>query len=189
MKLADITSELLRLFAGQDADCGGAIVVWHDPSGEFEDALADLELPGVNVLVDREGGRFAIKRELNGDLGGRKVLIYRRSAGEPSGDWLADVEARCIPFAADYVSVQLREIGAVDSYEMRAALEFHKAFFAKRRNVIKLNKLLHSLRETAVETVDELELGILATCMGASELDPAAIVSGYLALLHEGNAD
>ena len=46
MKLADITSELLHLFAGQDADCGGAIVVWHDPSGEFEDVLADLELPG-----------------------------------------------------------------------------------------------------------------------------------------------
>ena len=45
MKLADITSELLHLFAGQDADCGGAIVVWHDPSGEFEDVLADLELP------------------------------------------------------------------------------------------------------------------------------------------------
>ncbi len=121
MKLADITSELLHLFAGQDADCGGAIVVWHDPSGEFEDVLADLELPGVSVLVDREGGRFAIKRKLNGDLGGRKVLIYRRCAGEPSGDWLADVEARCVPFAADYISVQLREIGAVDSYEMRGA--------------------------------------------------------------------
>lgn len=89
MKLADITSELLHLFAGQDADCGGAIVVWHDPSGEFEDMLADLELPGVSVLVDREGGRFAIKRKLNGDLGGRKVLIYRRCVGEPSGDWLA----------------------------------------------------------------------------------------------------
>lgn len=189
MKLEDITSELLHLFAGQDADYGGAIVVWHDPSGEFEDMLADLELPGVSVLVDREGGRFAIKRKLNGDLGGRKVLIYRRCVGEPSGDWLADVEARCVPFAADYVSVQLREIGAVDSYEMRAALESHKAFFAKRRNVIKLNKLLHSSREVAVETVDELELGILATCLGVSELDPAAIVSGYLALLHEGNAD
>lgn len=189
MKLADITSELLHLFAGQNADCGGAIVVWHDPSGEFEDVLADLELPGVSVLVDREGGRFAIKRKLNGDLGGRKVLIYRRCAGEPSGDWLADVEARCVPFAADYISVQLREIGAVDSYEMRAALESHKAFFAKRRNVIKLNKLLQSSREVAVATVDELELGILAVCLGVSELDPAAIVSGYLALLHEGNAD
>lgn len=188
MKLADITSELLRLFAGQDADCGGSIVVWHDPSGEFEDALADLELPGVKVLVDREGGKFAIKRELNGDLNGRRVLIYRRFAGEPSGDWLADVEARCVPFAADYVSVQLREIGAVDSYEMRAALESHRAFFAKRRNVAKLNKLLHSSREGVVESVDELELGILATCLGAGELDPAAIVSGYLALLHEGNA-
>lgn len=188
MKLADITSELLRLFAGQDADCGGAIVVWHDPSGEFEDALADLELPGVNVLVDREGGRFAIKRELNGDLGGRKVLIYRRSAGEPSGDWLADVEARCIPFAADYVSVQLREIGAVDSYEMRAAFESHKAFFAKRRNVTKLNKLLHSSGEGVVEAVDKLEIGILAVCFGSGELDPAAIVSSYMALLHEGNA-
>lgn len=188
MKLADITSELLRLFAGQDADCGGAIVVWHDPSGEFEDALADLELPGVNVLVDREGGRFAIKRELNGDLDGRKVLIYRRSAGEPSGDWLADVEARCTSFAADYVSVQLREIGAVESYEMRTAFESHRAFFAKRRSVTKLIKLLHSSGEGVVETVDKLELGILAVCMGASELDPAAIVSGYLALLHEGNA-
>lgn len=188
MKLADITSELLHLFAGQDADCGGAIVVWHDPSGEFEDALADLELPGVNVLVDREGGRFAIKRELNGDLGGRKVLIYRRSAGEPSGDWLADVEARCIPFAADYVSVQLRETGAADSYEMRAAFESHKAFFAKRRNVTKLNKLLHSSGEGVVEAVDKLELGILAVCFGSGELDPAAIVSSYMALLHEGNA-
>lgn len=101
MKLADITSELLHLFAGQDADCGGAIVVWHDPSGEFEDVLADLELPGVSVLVDREGGRFAIKRKLNGDLGGRKVLIsssLRRGAvWRLAGRMLKRVASRLLP--------------------------------------------------------------------------------------------
>ena len=52
MKLADITSELLRLFAGQDADCGGAIVVWHDPSGEFQNAKLKL-IDGLNSSFSR----------------------------------------------------------------------------------------------------------------------------------------
>ena len=118
MKLSDIQQELIRLFDEQDASAG-TIVVWHDPDGAFADSLGALNLPGVDVMREEERELFSLKCALNTDLAGRLILLYRPRPRRLEGDWLADIEARSASFAADYTSMQLRELNAADTREMR----------------------------------------------------------------------
>ena len=120
MKLTDIVKELAKFFDAM-GDTGG-VVVWHDPDSEFAQIVGEIELPGVEVLREEENDLFRLKAELNGDLCGRRVLLYRPRERRLEGDWLADVEVRSEQFSADYASIQLRELGAPDTREMRDAL-------------------------------------------------------------------
>lgn len=183
MKLSDIQSELLRLFsAGGD---GGVVVSWHDPEGEFSDTLDALDLPGIEVVREVEGTRFALKGRLNGELAGQRVLLYRSDVPRTENDWLADVEVRAVRFSADYTSVQLRELGCADTEEMRTCLQGHRAFLAKRTNIKKLLKL-----RGGYPTPQELDLGIMAVALGAAEPEPEALLKAYLlAARSENGAD
>lgn len=176
MRTNDIQSELQRLFGAQDSAQGGAIVVWHDPDGSFTEALDTLDLPGVKVIREEDGSRFALKCRLNENLDGQRILLYRRSLRRLDGDWFADVEARSQSFSADYASVQLRELGAPDTPEMREALQAHRAFLAKKTNMKRIGKLTE-----ACTTPQELELVIMAVALGATEAEPVAILRTYLA--------
>ena len=173
MKLKDIQSELARLFDG--AGEAGGIVVWHDPEGEFADSLGELELPGVEVLEEREYEVFGLKRMLNADLAGRKILLYRRRARKLEGDWLADIEVRSQRFSADYASVQLRELGCPDNADMRAALRARKAFLSRKTSVRKLAAL-----RDAYQTPQQLEVGIMAVALGAAGADGASVLVSFL---------
>lgn len=174
MKLSDIQQELRRLFDEQDASAG-AVVVWHDPDGAFAESLDALDLPGVEVM--REEGRelFSLKRTLNGGLAGRRILLYRPRARRLEGDWLADIEARSANFAADYTSMQLRELNAADTREMREALAAHKAQLAKKTVLRKLTRLSPSY-----EQPQQLACGLMAIALDAPSLDAQAIVRAYL---------
>ena len=183
MKLTDITKELAKLFDAM-GDAGG-VVVWHDPDGEFAQAVDELELPGVEVSREEENDLFRLKAELNGDLGGRRVLLYRPRERRLEGDWLADVEVRAEQFSADYASIQMRELGAPDTREMRDALRSRKAFMAKKTNVKRLAQLRDSY-----QTPQELDLSIMAVALGATKAEPVCVVRRYLELAEqEGAAD
>ncbi len=175
MRTTDIQSELQRLFGAQDSAQGGAIVVWHDPDGSFTETLDTLNLPGVEVIREEDGSRFALKCRLNENLNGQRILLYRRCLRRLDGDWFADVEARSQSFSADYASVQLRELGAPDTPEMREALQAHRAFLAKKTNMKRIGKLAE-----ACATPQELEVAIMAVALGAPEADPVALLRTYL---------
>ena len=100
MRTTDIQSELQRLFGAQDSAQGGAIVVWHDPDGSFTETLDTLDLPGVEVIREEDGSRFALKCRLSQNLDGQRILLYRRCLRRLDGDWFADVEARSQSFPA-----------------------------------------------------------------------------------------
>lgn len=174
MKLSDIQQELIRLFDEQDASAG-TIVVWHDPDGAFADSLGALDLSGVEVMCEEERELFSLKRTLNGDLAGRRILLYRPRPRRLEGDWLADIEARSTSFAADYASMQLRELNAVDTHEMREALATHKAPLAKKTVLRKLARLSPSY-----EQPQQLACGLMAIALDAPSLDAQAIVRAYL---------
>lgn len=182
MNRSDIQSELLRSFGQMNAVLGGAIIIWHDPKGEFEETLDELELPGIEVLRELDGHRFELKRALNGDLSGRSILLYRKAPRVLEGDWLADIEMRAGQFSADYASMQLRDISAEDSPEMRALLASHKPFFSKKRNVKKLRGLQPVYADPQL-----LELAMVSVAVGADSTDPADILRAWLIAL--GNED
>ena len=174
MKLSDIQQELHRLFDEQDA-AAGTVVVWHDPDGAFAESLDALNLPGVEVMREEERELFTLKRTLNADLAGRRILLYRPRARRLEGDWLADIEARSASFAADYTSMQLRELNAADTREMREALAAHKAQLAKKTVLRKLTRLSPSY-----EQPQQLACGLMAIALDAPSLDAQAIVRAYL---------
>ena len=174
MKLSDIQQELRRLFDEQDA-AAGAVVVWHDPDGAFAESLDALDLPGVNVMREEEHELFSLKRTLNGHLAGQRILLYRPRARRLEGDWLADIEARSASFAADYTSMQLRELNAADTREMREMLAAHKAQLAKKTVLRKLTRLSPSY-----EQPQQLACGLMAIALDAPSLDAQAIVRAYL---------
>ena len=174
MKLSDIQQELRRLFDEQDA-AAGAVVVWHDPDGAFAESLDALDLPGVDVMREEEHELFSLKRTLNGDLAGQRILLYRPRARRLEGDWLADIEARSASFAADYTSMQLRELNAADTREMREMLAAHKAQLAKKTVLRKLTRLSPSY-----EQPQQLACGLMAIALDAPSLDAQAIVRAYL---------
>lgn len=183
MKLSDIQQELRRLFDEQDT-AAGAVVVWHDPDGAFAESLDALDLPDVEVLREEKRGLFSLKCALNGDLTGRRTLLYRPRARRLEGDWLADIEARSASFAADYTSMQLRELNAADTREMREALAVHKEQFAKKTVLRKLARLSPSY-----EQPQQLVCALMAIALDASSPDAQGIVRAYLvtALASDGS--
>ena len=183
MQSTDIQAELKRSVAQMDAAQGGAIIVWHDPDGEFESTLDELELPGIEVVRERENHSFELKCAQNEDLSGRSILLYRTRARSLEGDWLADVEMRAGQFSADYASMQLRDINAEDTPEMRALLAAHKAFFGKKRAVKKLCALAPAYTDP-----QQVELGMIAVTVNAASIDPADVLRAWL-LGIEDNAD
>lgn len=177
MRTTDISNELKRCFDSSNTQAGETIVIWHDPDGEFSDTLDSFELPGVEVIREQPGSHLALKRELNKDLTGRHILLYRQRQRNLSGDWLADIEARAQQFSADYVSVQMRELNATDTSQMRTAFTAHKAFLAKKTNLKKLTRL-----QERYETPQQLELAIMACALGAKQADAEQVLIGYLVM-------
>lgn len=175
MRITDIQSELQRLFGAGDPAQGGTIVVWHDPDGEFVETVDALELPGIEVVHEEHNKLFALKRLLNDSLDGRRILLYRQRSRRLDGDWLADIEARAASFAADYASIQLRELGAADTADMREVLRAHKAFFAKKTNIKKIARLAESY-----ETPAHLEVAVMAAALSAEEATAQAVLRAYL---------
>lgn len=175
MKLSDIQQELMRLFEAQDASVGGVIVVWHDPDGAFAGRIEEIDLPGVEVFRETENKLFALKRALNGDLSGRCILLYRPRARRLEGDWLADIEARSTSFTADYTSMQVRELNAADTREMRETLQAHKQQLSKKTVLRKLAKL-----SDAYEQPQQLVCGLMAVALDAKSIQPDSLVQSFL---------
>ncbi len=175
MKRSDIQFELIRSFGQMDPSQGGAVIVWHDPEGEVEETLDELELPGIEVIREQENLAFELKCTMNEDLAGRSILLYRKRSRALEGDWLADIEMRAERFSADYASVQLREINAEDTPEMRALLAEHKALLSKKRTV----KRLCALR-TSYTDPKQVEAALIAAIVETDSLDPANILRTWL---------
>lgn len=175
MKLTDIQQELLRLFDEQNASAGGAIVVWHDPDGEFTEALDELELPDIEVLCERENALFELKRALNENLSGHRILLYRARARRLENDWLADIEMRSAQFAADYTATQLRALNAAETDEMRAALTAHKTALAKKTVIRKLQKL-----NVSYDGPQQLERALMAAALDAPTAEADDILRAFL---------
>ena len=184
MNVTDIQKRIQELFAAEPEAAGagadlGRVVVWYDPAGEFADVPAQLELPGVEVLVEEPNRLFELKRRLNEDLAGRRVLLYRqRPEGELADNWLADVEAFATPFKADLDSLLMADVGARDTLDMRRVVHGMQRWLKKKSNAARVRKLMPQ----GIARPAQLRLAVMASVLGKDvPAEPAEVLAAYLA--------
>lgn len=181
MKAADIQSELVRRFER------GTVVVWSDPAGQFSDTLDGLDLPSVDVVRERDGERFELKYLLNGELEGRRVLLYRAGSegagSDGAPDWFADVAGYAQTFSADLVEVQLDALHAVDTPAMRDAVRRFTPFLRKKTAMRRLTQL-----KDTYGSPRELARAVMAAALGKDvPMDADGIIAAYLVAALDGN--
>ena len=168
MNTTDIQQRILERFAEPSEFEGrfGRIVVWYDAPGEFEDVLPELDLsslePPVELVVERPNELFELKRLLNGNLAGRRILLYRkRRRGEIKGDWLADVMVYAEAFEANRAALVQADINAADTSDVAMAVEEYLPFLSKKANLKRIKEL-----RTSYRSAEELHLAVMACALG-----------------------
>lgn len=168
MNTTDIQQRILERFAEPSEFEGrfGRIVVWYDAPGEFEDVLPELDLsslePPVELVVERPNELFELKRLLNGNLAGRRILLYRkRRRGEIKGDWLADVIVYAEAFEANRAALVQADINAADTSDVALAVEEYLPFLSKKANLKRIKEL-----RTSYRSAEELHLAVMACALG-----------------------
>jgi uncharacterized protein (TIGR02687 family) len=116
------------------------VVFWHDPLGEYEADLDDLDLGAVNVIRVQHN-EFGVKNILLADHIA-KHLVYR-TGDMPRGtaNWLLDLELAYGVFTADKTSMLQQELGLNDP-AFAPVIEEHQKFFGANSRKQALEKLL-----------------------------------------------
>ncbi len=180
MQQLDVSARLAQLFEENTGELGSAnvpqLVVWDDPMGEFAHQAEELVPEGVEFLCDEESTRFATKRRVNELSAGDKAVLYRqRVASDIHGDWFADAVLWGRHFQADLVSLQLEELGCVDTAEMRQALTGYRTFFSKKMNMKRVRALSSTFKTPA-----ELHLAVIASVLRCGSLQIEDILTVYV---------
>lgn len=190
---SDITAQLADRFAQMlPPGADRRIVIWHDQDSEFEtnfdliasdDALGAASERPLRYVKVEEGKLFTTKLLINREDTTSDLLLYRkRSAGDLARDWLADVELYSESFQADFISMLVDELGALDTNDVRSALARYKGFFAAKDRKKSFVALVPHASKSA-----EVVIGVLAAVMGAASLRSEEIVRTYaLALRAQG---
>lgn len=89
----------------------GNVLLWHDPSGRFANALDRLALPDDVVLLHEDTERrFALAQRLNDIAPDERILFYRtRRHRVEANDWFAGLEACAECFDVDASGLELDE--------------------------------------------------------------------------------
>ncbi|MBR3325906.1 MAG: BREX-1 system phosphatase PglZ type A [Atopobiaceae bacterium] len=197
MESSDITTMLKERLCAPLQPCAvRRIVIWHDADGSFEAEFdrfsvfglgfeEQLERPLEFVKAD-EGSTFALKRLIYREKPQADFLVYARYQKDLSphaleDNWLADVELVAEHFQADYASMLVEELGAVDSAV--DGIERFTSFFRAAGRKKKFVRLMPH-----AQTEGDVVLGVLGTLLNATGLSTSQIMKSYLvALLAEEN--
>lgn len=196
MAQQDVMEQLAERFKRPLRDCEARrVVIWHDSDGSFEDEFDQLATAGLDGgLADKrplrfekadEGSQFALKRLVYREEPGSDFLIYSRRQKDLSprgleGNWLADVELIAEHFQADYSSMLLDELGAIDSAV--EGIERFKAFFGAADRKKKFVALMPN-----AQTKEDVALGVIGALLGADDLSTSQVVKAYLTALLNGD--
>lgn len=156
------------------------IVFWHDPDGDFTNALGDIELDGVTVLnTDPEDGGIAslelkilLEQE---DPEGRYLLYSPAEEPEYADDWLLDIRAYSRGFRADRASILLDELG-LTRQRLRAHISQRRKFFDSKDRVRRLKQIV-----SEDDNELDLDLKMIAVVSRSDQPDPMNVL---LTLLH-----
>jgi uncharacterized protein (TIGR02687 family) len=120
------------------------IAFWHDPEGEYEGDLDELEaeLEGVQVIrVDRD--EYAVKYRVLKEEPQQAFIVYRKGAvPDGPGNWLLDLELAYGVFTADRASMDAQDLGLAPA--LQPVVARHPKFFNSAERKSKLKALLNA---------------------------------------------
>lgn len=172
------------------------IAFWHDPDGEYEADLDQLEaeLDGVKV-VRVEQNEYAVKHILLKEAPEQAFIVYRKGAiPDGTGNWLWDLELAYGVFTADRASMDAQDLGL--PIALQPVVSDHPKFFASAERKSKLKALLKpdddrtKLRAKMVAVTLGIKLHSYGELTRALFIEEAAgSATGYSALVSYGLDD
>lgn len=166
------------------------VVFWHDVDGSFESDFNELD--GETLCYSRnlhlekvvDGNHFALKRMVYRQHPDDDFLIYTRAPKDLSArgledNWLADLELISEHFQADFTSMLMDELGAVDA--AAEGVELFRDFFNAADRREKFKQFM-----PAAQTKVDVTLGVIGSLLKASDLSTETLVRTYLCSLEEG---
>lgn len=152
------------------------IIVWRDETGEFSEAVAEMQLENARILTMRENGMFEIRRQIEVDYADENLLIYCPLVfDKPQDNWLLDVFLYSEEFRADYWSLLFAELNIENSQPMREYAKTIAAFFSSKERRAKLRAL-----RNGYASPHELQTGALCVLSGAREFSLDAAIRRVL---------
>lgn len=152
------------------------LLFWEDETGEYREALPQLQVPGTTVL-DITGHELAAKRRVLRDEPHARFVLYRAGGAPPVGfDFVLDLKLQALPFSCSRAALWAEECGIGPL--LVPQLEEHAAFFAskERRRALKATSL-------PVGTQSQLELALVAATLGVRDANPRDAVRSMAARL------
>lgn len=174
-----LTDNLLRIFEDEKQ----RIVFWNDGNKEFEEGIASLNLPGIQIVHLGKTGPLEIKVHLELEDTTGKYLIYAPFP-EPmtEDDWLMDIRLYSRTFRADRASIVVDELGLMNQ-AIRAHIANYQAFF---RSQDRLNRIKKWIQPGDIE--DDLDLKMIAVLTKAEQPDAFGILMKLFGELAEEKA-
>jgi uncharacterized protein (TIGR02687 family) len=142
------------------------LVFWYDPAGDFQEEIARLVLPDVQILNMRDESTFATKLKLEiEDTTSKYLLYFPHDEPEYDKDWLLDIKLYSHCFRADRTSIVFNEL-RLQQQAMREHLAKRERFLASKSRV---NALKKWLRPDADE--NDIDLAMITVVVGAEVCD------------------
>ena len=127
------------------------IIFWQDPEGEFSVFVDGLSLPNAKIVKLTGNNNFAVKKLLLADDPKSNYLVYNPLVYQDvKNDYFLDIEGYSEEFRADFLSMRLDALGAVQTPAMRHAVKEYAKFFENKTRVEKLLSL-HSTYQTPTQ--------------------------------------
>lgn len=155
------------------------IVFWQDEDREFETMLDEIKLPGVKIVKLTGANNFAVKKLLLHDDTTGDYLIYNPfSYSAQQENWLRDIELFSEEYRADFISMQMSELGIASTPVMRKTVKLYSKFLENKDRVAKLRKIGREY-----QTPLQLHIDIMAVLAG---LNGGSAQDVFIAVLSAG---
>lgn len=151
------------------------IVIWMDPDREFEDIIDEVDINNVKVLKMSNDNKFQIKKILCFDDIESDYLLYCPISFEKNEDnWITDVFKYSEIFRADRISMEITEMGLIDTPSIRREVKKYKKFFNAKKRRDSIAKLSNS-----IDNPEKLTLAIMST-IAKCEMIPEKIIRSMI---------
>jgi uncharacterized protein (TIGR02687 family) len=167
MNESQLKEGLLKAFENESH----RLVFWYDPEADFQDEVAGLSLPDVQVMNMQSESALATKLKLElEDTTGKYLLYFPYAEPDEDKDWLLDIKLYSRCFYADRISIIFNDLG-LQQQGLRAHLATRQQFLGSKARISALKKWLQA---DANET--DIDLAMITAVVKAENCDISHIL-------------